>query len=67
MEAKVAGRMSLYIRNIMWDLQIPQPQEAATILYEDNDSATAMANAGKPTSRSRPIDIKYRAIQEWVE
>ena len=31
----------------MWDLSIPQ--EAASILYEDNDGATAMANAGKPT------------------
>jgi hypothetical protein len=65
MEATVAGRMSLYIRSIMWDLGIPQ--EAATILYEDNDGATAMVNAGKPTSRSRHIDIKYYAIQEWVE
>jgi hypothetical protein len=65
MEATVAGRMSLYIRSIMWDLEIPQ--EAATILYEDNDGATAMVNAGKPTSRSRHIDIKYYAIQEWVE
>jgi hypothetical protein len=65
MEATVAGRMSLYIRSIMWDLQIPQ--EAATILYEDNDGATAMANSGKPTSRSRHIDIKYYAIQEWIE
>jgi hypothetical protein len=49
----------------MWDLGIPQ--EAATILYEDNDGATAMANAGKPTSRTRHIDIKFYAIQEWVE
>jgi len=65
MEATVAGRMSLYIRSILWDLNIPQ--EAATILYEDNDGATAMANAGKPTSRSRHIDIKYYAIQEWIE
>ena len=65
MEATVAGRMSLYIRSILWDLNIPQ--EAATILYEDNDGATAMVNAGKPTSRSRHIDIKYYAIQEWVE
>jgi hypothetical protein len=30
MEATVAGRMSLYICSIMWDLGIPQ--EAATIL-----------------------------------
>ena len=65
MDATVAGHMSLYIRSIMWDLGIPQ--EAATILYEDNDGATAMVNAGKPTSRSRHIDIKYYAIQEWVE
>ena len=63
--ASDGGRMSLYCRSILWDLGIPQ--EAATILYEDNDGATAMANAGKPTSRSRHIDIKYYAIQEWVE
>ena len=60
-----AGKQSLYCRSIMWDLGIPQ--EAATILYEDNDGATAMANAGKPTSRTRHIDIKFYAIQEWVE
>jgi hypothetical protein len=39
----------------MWDLGIPQ--EAATIIYEDNDGATAMANAGT-ISRTRHIDIK---------
>ena len=63
-EANDAGRQCLYCRSIMWDLGIPQ--EAATILYEDNDGATAMANAGKPTSRTRHIDIKFYAIQEWV-
>ena len=47
MEATVAGRMSLYIRSILWDLNIPQ--EAATILYEDNDGATAMVNADTTT------------------
>ena len=60
-----AGCMSLYLRSILWDLGVPQ--DAATILYEDNDGATAMANAGKPTPRTRHIDIKYYAIQEWVE
>ena len=49
MVANDAGRMSLYMRSILWDLGVPQ--EAATILYEDNDGATAMANAGKPTPR----------------
>jgi hypothetical protein len=64
-EASDAGRQSLYCHSIMWDLGIPQ--EAATILYTDNDGATAMANAGKPTTRTRHIDIKFYAIQEWVE
>jgi hypothetical protein len=36
------GRMSLFIRSILWDLDIPQ--EAATIAYEDNDGCTAMAS-----------------------
>jgi hypothetical protein len=59
------GRMSLYLRSILWDLGVPQ--DAATILYEDNDGATAMANAGKPTPCSHHIDIKFYSIQEWVE
>ena len=40
---------------------------AATIIFGDNDSSAAMANAGKPTSRSRHIDVKFYAIQEWTE
>jgi hypothetical protein len=59
------GRMSLYLCSILWDLNVPQ--DAATTLYEDNDGATAMANAGKPTPQSRHINIKFYAIQEWVE
>lgn len=59
------GRMSLYLRSILWDLGVLQ--DAATILYEDNDGATAMVNAGKPTPRSQHIDVKYYAIREWVE
>ncbi|KAL7479523.1 hypothetical protein ACHAW6_005251 [Cyclotella cf. meneghiniana] len=65
MMANDADRISLYMRSILWDLGIPQ--EAATILYEDNDGATAMANAGKPTPCSHHIDIKYYALQEWCE
>ncbi len=62
MMAYDGGRMSLYLRSIWWDLGIPQ--DAATILYEDNDGAMAMANAGRPTPRTRHIDIKFYAIQE---
>jgi hypothetical protein len=38
MAACDVGRMSLYIRSILWDLDIPQ--EAATIAFEDNDWPT---------------------------
>ncbi len=43
--------MCLFVRNILWDLDIPQ--EAATVAYEDNDGCTSMGNAQKPTPRTR--------------
>ena len=43
MAACNVGQMSLFIRSILWDLDIPQ--EAATIPYENNDGCTAMGNA----------------------
>jgi hypothetical protein len=59
------ARMSLFLRSVLYDLDIPQ--DAATTLYEDNEGATTMANAGKPTPRSRHINTNFYAIQEWVE
>jgi hypothetical protein len=35
MAAMDVGRMCLFVRSILWDLDIPQ--EAATVAYEDND------------------------------
>eukprot|EP00804_Cyclotella_cryptica_P011330 CCRYP_016353-RB/>CCRYP_016353-RB protein AED:0.55 eAED:0.55 QI:0/-1/0/1/-1/0/1/0/150 len=57
--------MILFIRSILRDLGIPQ--QAATILYKDNDACTTMANMQKPTSRTRHMDIQYFAHSEWVE
>eukprot|EP00804_Cyclotella_cryptica_P026704 CCRYP_007930-RA/>CCRYP_007930-RA protein AED:0.29 eAED:0.29 QI:0/0/0/1/0/0/2/0/219 len=65
MAATDAGKMILFIWSILWDLGIPQ--QAATILYEDNDACTAMANKQKSTSRTRHRDIRYFALSEWVE
>ena len=48
MAAYELGKALLYMRSILWDLDVPQ--EAASHLYEDNDACTAMANAQKPTS-----------------
>jgi hypothetical protein len=65
MAAYELGKMLLYVRIILWDLNVPQ--EAASRLYEDNDACTAMANAQKPTSRTRHMDIRYHVLCEWVE
>jgi hypothetical protein len=65
MAACDAEKMSLYIRSVLWDLNVPQ--EAATITYEDNDACTAMANAQKPSPRTVHMDIKYFALCNWVE
>jgi hypothetical protein len=58
-------RICLFVRSILWDLDILQ--EAATIAYKDNDGFTAMGNAQKTTSRTQHIDIKYFALCDWVE
>ncbi len=66
MAACNAGKMIPYIPSILWDLHIPQ--EAATLIYKDNDGCTAMGNAQeKPTPRTRHIDIKYFSLCDWVE
>lgn len=65
MAAYDLAKTLLYLRSILWDLDVPQ--EAASLLYEDNDACTAMANAQKPTSRTRHMDIRYHALCEWVE
>ena len=63
--AAEAGKYILYIRSILE--QIGLPQHEATVLYEDNQGALLMANAQQPTKRTRHMDIKTFAIQEWVE
>jgi hypothetical protein len=65
MAACDVGCMCLFVRSILWDLNIPQ--EAATIAYKDNDGCTSMANAQKPTPWTRHINIKYFALCDWVE
>ena len=65
MAAYDTGKMILFIRSVLWDLQVPE--EATTVLFEDNGSCTAMGNAQKPTSRTRHIDIKYFTLCNWVE
>jgi hypothetical protein len=65
MAAYDTGKMILFVRSVLWDLDIPQ--EAATPLYEDNDGCPPMGNAQKPTPRTCYIDIKHFSLCEWVE
>jgi hypothetical protein len=59
------GKMILYIRSVLWDLDIPQ--KAATVLHEDNNACTAMDNAPKPTPCMRHMDIKNFSLCQWVD
>ena len=56
--------MAKHLRYILDEVGIIQ--HGPTAIYEDNAAAILMANAGKPTERSRHIDIQYFALQEWV-
>ena len=60
-----AGKNSLYIRSILEDMKLPQ--DDAPIIYEDNQGAIALANAGRPTKRTKHIGTGHFAILSWVE
>jgi len=47
MAAYDTRKMILFVQSVLWDLGIPQ--EATTVLYDDNGACTAMGNAQKPT------------------
>ncbi len=65
MAAIKLGKMLLYMCSNLWDLNVPQ--EAASWLYEYNNACTAMANAQKPTSCTRHMDIRYHVLCERVK
>ena len=60
-----AAKVILYVRSILDDMGVHQ--NSATTLYEDNQGALLMANAGQPTKRTRHMETKHFAIQHWVD
>ena len=58
-----AAKTVKYLRMILSDLGFTPT--GPTVIFEDNQSAIHMVNSGKPTDRSRHIDIAYFAIQDW--
>ena len=63
--AAEAGKQILYIRSILQAIGIEQKE--ATTLYEDNMGALLMASAHKPTKRTKHMDIRHFALQDWVD
>ena len=63
--AVAAGKYILYIRSIMSEIGMEQYE--ATTLFEDNQGALLMAQAGKPTKRTKHVDLKIFVLQDWVE
>ena len=61
--AVTAAKTARYIRSVMAELGFQQ--EGPTPIYEDNESAITIVNSRKPTERSRHIDIRFFAIQDW--
>ena len=60
-----AAKMAIYLRPLLDEIGIPQNH--AMMIYEDNTDALMMVNAGQPTRCTRHMDIRYFAIQDWVE
>ena len=65
MAASDAGKMSLFLRSLLQDLKIPQ--NAVTVIFEDNEGAIGMAMAQNSMTRTRHMDIRYFAFVDWVE
>ena len=60
-----AGKMTLYVRSILDELGIDQL--AATHVFEDNDGCLNLVTANQPTRRTRHIEIREFAIQDWIK
>jgi hypothetical protein len=58
------GKRIKYVRSILVEIGIPQ--HGPSPIYGDNMAAILMANNTRPTDRTRHLDIRWFAIQEWI-
>ena len=59
------AKTALYIRSILEDLGLHQHN--ATKIFEDNAAAIEMANAQRPTRRTKHMELKHFALLQWCE
>ena len=65
MAATETAKSLLYVRTILMEIGLEQSK--AGIIHIDNNGALNMANQQQPTKGTRHMQLKYFAIQEWVE
>ena len=63
--AVTAAKTVRYVRSVLTELGFPQDEP--TPIYEDNASAIDIVNSQKPTERTRHMEIRYFAIQDWKQ
>jgi hypothetical protein len=59
------GKSAKYLRSILNQLGVQQV--GPTLMNVDHESDIAMVNAGRPTERSRHIDIQNFALGQWLK
>jgi hypothetical protein len=58
------GKRLKYIRSILIKLGVKQ--NGPSPIYGDDMAAIMMANNTRPTERTRHLDIRWFALQEWI-
>lgn len=58
------GKKVKHVRTVMNDLGFLQ--KSPSPIFGDNISSIMMGNNVKPTDRTRHMDIKWFALQEWI-
>jgi hypothetical protein len=60
----LTGKKIKYVRTVMTEFGFPQ--KVPSPMFGDNLSAIMMANNVRPTDRTRHMDIRWFALQEWI-
>ena len=60
-----AAKTARYLRSVLHELGMTQTEP--TPIFEDNQSTIKIVNNNVPTERTRHMDIRYFALQDWVQ
>ena len=64
MEHALGAKDVIYERSVMAGMGFPQ--QGPTKCYVDNAATLLIGNAGKPTPRTRHMDVRWFSIQYWI-